>query len=165
MAAPVSWTIDDIPLPQDVVPGPGWTGQMREMAAHIGPYATLLVVDRFGGQDVYIAADPARNVLRDLIGADKAAIMSRVYRRERLQIPTAKLALRRARRQPVIAMARAGDISIAKAAQILKSQRSYVSWLVNHGDEGDVDPASWAKMADDIRRAQRDPRQIELFEQ
>ena len=40
--------VDQLPIPENVQPGPGWTDQMREMADHIGAYPTMLIVDRYG---------------------------------------------------------------------------------------------------------------------
>lgn len=135
-------------IPEDVTPGKGWTPFMLEMADHIGAYATILLVARFGGQRIYIPADPERGkhyedrgTIRDLIGKQKAQILSHVYRREYLSIPTAKYALRRARREGLVASARAGDITAAEAARRIGTTRPYMSHLVNHTDEGDDDAA------------------------
>lgn len=166
MTKPTAFSVDTLAIPQDIRVGEGWTSQMREMADHIGAYATLMVCEHFGGQDVYIAADPDRNVLRDVIGPEKARIMSQVYRRETIAVPMARLALARARRGAVIALARRGEITIRAAAQVLKTTRSYMSHLVNHGDEGDDAPA--ASVAE-VRRTmapifKKDPRQIDMFD-
>lgn len=148
-----------IPIPEDVRPGPGWTQQMLEMAAHIGAYDTLRVVERFGGRDVYIPVDAERNPMRELLGAEKAEIMSRVYRREMITIPTARSALSRARRAPVIAAIRARRLTVAAAARILHTTRTYVSHLVNTTTEGsDAEPVV---LPDPGRRL---PGQIEMFD-
>jgi len=129
---------DQLPIPRDVQVGPGWGAQMREMADHIGPYATLLIVDRWGGQQVYVAADPARNVFRDAIGAAAAETMSRIYGRETLKVPTGKPALAQARRAPIIAAVRAGEMTGAEAAARLRVNRTYISELINQRDEWDL---------------------------
>lgn len=126
----------NLPIPEDVVPGPGWTEQMVEWANLIGPYATLRLVEAFGGREIYISADPERIRFKDVIGLDAAALISREYRSCRLQIPTAKTALRRARRAGIIAAARKGDLPIAKAARMIGTSRPYMSELVNNSDEG-----------------------------
>lgn len=135
--------IEELPIPEDVQPGPGWTEQMLEMADHIGAYRTLLLVDRFGGMRIYIPADPAkgkvyegRGSIRDVVGVEAAKILSRVYRREYLSIPTARHALSRARRQGLIASVRSKDITASEAARRLGTTRSYMSHLVNRTDEG-----------------------------
>jgi hypothetical protein len=132
------------PIPEDVRAGRGWTEQMLEMADHIGAYRTLLLVERFGGMRIYIPADPAkgktyegRGSIRDVVGDEAAGILSRIYRREYLSIPTARHALSRARRQGLIASARAKEITVAEAARELGTTRSYMSHLVNHTDEGE----------------------------
>lgn len=126
----------ELPIPEDVVPGAGWTEQMVEWAHLIGPYATLRLVEAFGGQEIYISADPERSRFKDIIGAEAAAAISREYRSCRLQIPVAQAALRRARRAGVIAAARKGDLSIAMAARMIGTSRPYMSELVNNSDEG-----------------------------
>jgi len=126
---------DELPIPRDVGVGVGWTAQMREMADHIGAYATLLIVDRFGGQEVYVAIDAERNAFRDLIGAAAAKTISHVYGREYLQIPTGKHALREARRRGVLDRVRAEEISAGEAARMLKTSRSYLAHLLNTRDE------------------------------
>ncbi|MEA3017340.1 MAG: hypothetical protein QOI38_2062 [Sphingomonadales bacterium] len=150
-------SLDQLPIPEDVRPGPGWTEQMVEMADHIGPYKTMLIVEKYGGQQIYISADPARNVLRDLIGAAAAATMSHVYRRERLEIPTAKYAVARARRRSLIARCRANELTITEAARILGTSRTYLSELVNNSDEATDDEAEPPRGRYDI------PGQMQLF--
>lgn len=152
-----------LPIPEDVQPGPGWTEQMVEMAAHIGPYLTLLIVDRFGGQMIYVTADPEKNPFRELIGAEAATIISHVYRRERLQIPTARFALRRARREGILAAVRANRMTAGEAARILKMSRSYMANLINATDEGTgVELSDWTPTPSRRLKAP-DPRQIALF--
>lgn len=146
----------NLPIPEDIVPGPGWTEQMVEWANLIGPYATLRIVEAFGGQEIYISADPERSRFKDLIGIQKAALISREYRSCRLQIPTARHALRRARRAGVIAAARRRDLSIAKAARMIGTSRPYMSELVNNSDEGaDAKPFTPERSADS--------RQMDMF--
>ena len=151
------------PIPDDVQPGPGWTALMLEMADHIGPLRTLLLVERFGGQRIYIPADvergksyEGRGTIRDLIGLEAARTLSHVYRREYLSIPTAKHALRRARRQGLVAAARAGDIEVSEAARIVGTTRPYMSHLVNQTDEG-------TEGEDISRRSGRIPGQLSMF--
>lgn len=153
-----AWTLNDLPIPQDVRPGPGWTEQMLEMADHIGPYATLLLVDRFAGQNIYVPKDPAKGQLAGVIGTEKAAIMSRIYQCNRLTIPRARSALDRARRAPIVAMARNGDMTISEAAIRACTTRTFMSFLVNRTDEG----CCGAEIQ--LPRRAADPRQIEMFD-
>lgn len=149
----------DLPIPEDVRPGPGWTGEMLEMAEHIGAWRTLQLVEAFGGMRIYIPADPARGKsypgrgsIVDVVGIGAAAKLSAVYGREYFVFPTARHALARARRAPLVAAARAGRLSVSEAARILRTSRPYMSELVNN-DEADA-PA---------RRPHRDARQTDLF--
>jgi hypothetical protein len=134
---------DELPIPEDVQPGDGWTERMLEMADHIGPYRTLLLVDRFGGMRIYIPADwtkgkvyEGRGSIRQVAGDEAARILSDIYRREYIVVPTAKAAVARARRGAVIASVRQGDMSGAGAAKLLGTSRTYLSHLVNQTDEG-----------------------------
>ncbi|KKC27421.1 hypothetical protein [Sphingomonas sp. SRS2] len=145
-----------LPIPEDVVPGPGWTEQMVEWANLIGPYATLRIVEKFGGEEVYISADPERSRFKDIIGLDRAALICREYRSCRLLIPVASHALRRARRAGVVAAARSGGLSIARAARMIGTSRSYMSELVNNTGEGlDAKPFVAARSVD--------TRQMDMF--
>lgn len=131
--------IDDLPIPMDVRPNRYWTEAMLEMAAHIGPYATLLIVDRCGGNKPYIPLDASISWLTALIGVEKAEIMSRIYGREEVMIPVAGAALRHARRAGILAAVRAKKMSLTEASRIRgMGSRTYVSHLVNHSDEGET---------------------------
>jgi hypothetical protein len=155
MAARPLPNLDAIPIPADVEPGPGWCAMMREMAGHIGARATLAIVERHGGESIYIPADASRNPFLPLIGAQKARALSWVYRRETITIPTARYALARVRRAGVLAAVRAGDITVGDAARVLGIRRDYASKLVNQSDEGTA--------AQPITRPARDTRQIDMF--
>lgn len=152
--------LEDLPIPKDAGPTRLWTGQMLELAAHIGPYATLLLVDRIGGQKVLIPIDPARNRLRDVIGTDAAATLSRVYGANEILVPVARAALNEARRGPVIAAIREGRLTVAAAAPILRTASRYLSYLVNHTDEGRSD-RPWVPTR--VRPRAADPRQLDMF--
>lgn len=150
-------TIDDLPIPADVRVTKKWTEQMREMAAHIGAYRTLLVIDALGGQLIDIPSDPAGNRMAAVIGDEGAAIMSRIYGGNRLWVPVGRPALNEARRAGIIAAIREKRMTIADAAPILKTSRSYLGFLVNRTDEGEeAEPYV-------PRRSRHDPRQIEMF--
>lgn len=158
MARPRTFRLENTPIPTDAKPYPTWPASMLEMAAHIGPYATLLLVDAFAGQDVYVPLDPKRSPFTDIIGAEKAEIIAHVYGREKLPIPTGRNPLLRARRQGIIAAARAGKISKKEAAAILRTPRAYFSRLFNQTDEGtDAMPVA------ELMRP-RDTRQLEMFD-
>jgi hypothetical protein len=154
----------ELPIPTDVRPGPGWTEQMLEMADHIGAYRTLLLVERFGGMRIYVPADwslgkvyDGKGSIRDVIGEEGARILSRIYCREYLVLPTARHALSRARRQAMIASARAGDIPVSEAARRIGTTRPYLSYLVNQTDEASGDDAP------PERNGRRDTSQLDMF--
>jgi hypothetical protein len=153
-------TIDDLPIPEDVQPGPGWTSQMVEMADHIGPHRTLLFVDRYGGQQLFFTQSFTEGELAELIGAKAAQTLREVYRGERVLMPTAKQAVAYAKRQPILAAVRAGQLTGQEATRILKTSRTYVSHLINNTDEGTgVTPPPEFR----ARRRNVDPRQIDMF--
>ncbi|HEX8224500.1 MAG TPA: hypothetical protein VF605_11850 [Allosphingosinicella sp.] len=150
-------------IPEDIQPGPGWTEQMLELADHIGNRATLQLVERFGGEQLYVPVDPhsgdvaAR--IREVIGARATEILCKVYRREFIEIPAAKYALARAQRHDIIAAVRSGDISVSRAARILGTSRTYLSFLVNQTDEG-TEGAGWSASRSGTVRL---PGQLDLF--
>ncbi len=151
--------LDDLPIPDDAQPCSYWTESMLEMAAHIGVHATLLMVDQFGGTDPYVPMDWTRSSFTELIGETAAREMSRVYGRENLQVPVGTNALRRARRAGILAAVRSGQMTLTQAATIRgMGSRSYISYLVNHSDDGaDAVPMIPAKKQD------FDPRQLVMF--
>lgn len=122
---------------------------MLEMVDHIGAYATLLMIAAFGGRRIYIPADYTKGkryegigTIADVIGEEAATKLSFVYRREFVLIPTGRGVLAQARPGPIIAAVRAGLMSGADAARILRTSRPYVSHLVHDTDEGlGIEPA------------------------
>jgi hypothetical protein len=157
MSRPRTFRSEDIPIPPDAKPHASWPPTMLEMAAHIGPYHTLLIVDAFAGQEVYIPVDASRSPFTSIVGSEKAAILSHVYGRERLPIPVGRNSILRARRQGVIALIREKRISVKEAAAILRMKRSYLSYLVNQTDEGTDSQAT------PLLERPRDHRQLEMF--
>ena len=88
--------LDELPIPADVRPGPGWTQQMTEMADHIGAYTTLCIVARYGGTQVYIGRDPARSPFAEVVDAATAAAIADIYGGNRLLVPVGRVAIARA---------------------------------------------------------------------
>ena len=147
--------LDELPIPADVRPGPGWTQQMTEMADHIGAYTTLCIVARYGGTQVYIGRDPARSPFAEVVDAATAAAIADIYGGNRLLVPVGRVAIARARRAVVLAAVRAKRISGADAAKVLGTSRTYLSPLLNETDEGcAMEPAA---------AVSRFPRQGDLF--
>ena len=157
MARPRTFRPEDIPIPEDAQPHESWPPAMLEMAAHVGAYATLLIVDAFAGQDVYIPINPDKSPFTEIVGGEKAAIISHVYGAERLPIPTGRNALHRARRQGVIAACRTNRMTVTEGAAIVRMNRRHFSTLVNQSDEG-LDCQAIALPA-----RPRDPRQLDMF--
>lgn len=157
MARKQSYREDAVAIPPDAKPHKSWPPLMLEMAAHIGAYDTLRVVDAFAGRQVYVSADPQCNPFVDVISPEKCVIISHVYRRERLEIPTGRNALLRARRQGVIAAIHAGKLTVLEGAAMLRMSRRHLSRLVNHTAEGtDAEPVP-------VLVRPRDDRQMEMF--
>lgn len=147
--------LDDLPIPADVQPGPGWTGQMIEMADHIGAHATLCLVAAHGGEEVHIPSSVERSPFADALSPEHQAIIARIYGGNRISVPVARAAIARARRAVVIAAVRAKKITGAEAQKIIGSSRTYVAHLVNQTTEG-MDKGAKAK-------AQALPAQGDLF--
>lgn len=150
-------TLADLPLPADAKVTRKWPAQMVEMADHIGVYATLRLIEALGGQQLRVPIDPERSPFRKVLDARQVRIMAHVYGRNVLQLPVGRAALNEARRAPLIASVRNGDITVSEAARILGTARSYVSELVNGSTE--------AFGTQPLRRPRRaDDRQIEMFD-
>jgi hypothetical protein len=153
-------SLHDLPIPLDVQPSKYWTDVMIELSDHIGPYATMLLVDALGGTDPCIPRSPENSRYAPIIGEEKAAILHQVYGRERLQLPVASDALRHARRAGVIAAIRAKTMSLTEAAKIRDmGSRTYISHLVNNTDEGrEARPLA-------VSQGRPGSRQLTLFEE
>lgn len=68
---------------------------LREFVAVIGLAHTMLIVERWGGLPLYIAANPKPDgELARLVGLEAAAALGRAYPGNRLAIPKAGAALR-----------------------------------------------------------------------
>jgi hypothetical protein len=155
---------EELPIPENARTGEGWTNRMLEMADHIGAFRTLQLCDAFGGMRIYVPKDPERGKsygrrgsIVDVIGIGAAAKLSAIYGSEYFHFPTAKLAINRAKREPVLAAVRAGELECAAAARMLRTKRSYISHLVNQTEEG-ADGPEVARGA-----SQRDDRQMDMF--
>jgi hypothetical protein len=158
MARRLTTRPDDLPIPVDAKAHSSWPPIMLEIAAHIGAYDTLRIVDAYAGQRVYIPIDASRNPLRDLIGSDKAAIMSQVFGIETLLIPSGRRPLERARRAGVVALVRAKKMTVSDAAALLRMAPRHLTTLINKTDEGtDDEPLVMLERP-------RDARQLEMFE-
>ena len=148
--------LDELPIPEDVQPCRGWTEQMREMADHIGPYATLCIVAAHGGAQVYISRKAESCPFRDVVDTETTEILANVYGGNRFQVPVGRVAVDRARRAAIIAAVRNGQMTGADAQRILGTSRTYVAHLVNQTQEGqNAQPARVS--------ARHDPRQHKLF--
>ena len=123
--------IENLPIPDDIQTDDSWPASLIEMAKHIGPYATLLVADKFGGLDLYMPNDPEKSAALSVIGADKVEVLCAVYERESLAVPVASEALRRARRRNVLRALHTRAISLTEAAYILRTSRRYVLKLLD----------------------------------
>lgn len=145
-------------IPDDVMPGKGWSKLMVEMAAYIGARAVLALCERYGGQQVYFPADPAKVPFLDVLGRSKAEALCSVYRGERVTLPTARYAIARAKRGGIIAAVRAGHITVAEAAARLHLRRDTVSGLVKSKEEG-IGCLSSLPIT-----PRGDPRQLDMFQ-
>lgn len=153
----------DLPIARDVTPNRHWTDSMREMAAHIGAYETMLIVDRFGGMPLLTTKNPELCGAWPLIGAEKTRILCKVYVREAIQVPVAHAAIRHAKMQGVVAAIRARRLTLSEAVMVLReggvrTSTIRLNKLVNQTDEGlGIDP--WTP-----RRSATDPAQTSIFD-
>jgi hypothetical protein len=145
-------TVDQLPIPKDARPNGYWTRNMMEIEAVIGGYATLLICDAYGGDEVDIPKRVKNAAsLVELIGPDAAAAFIDVFGGAPLYIPLAKEAIKWARAAPILAELQSGQISIAAAAQRLRIKRA----VLNRYLAGDVPQA--------LRRVPEPDRQFSLF--
>lgn len=156
MTGPVPVARQELPIPEDVQPGQGWSPVMIAMADHIGAFDVLRLCDTYGGQAVYFPQDPAKAPFVDVLGREKAERLSAAFRLEKITLPTGRYALSVARRAGVLASVRAGGITIAEAAALLRMRRNSVSTLLKSGEAQGYSPSQPA-----IRKV--DSRQLEMF--
>ena len=152
----------DLAIPRDSQPNRYWTDSMHEMASHIGAYATLQIVDCFGGLELYVPIDPQKCAAFELIGAEKTAVLCNIYRTEFINVPVAASAMRYAKSQPVIAAVRNKSITLTDAVQILKrggikTSRRYLCGLLSATDQG-MAAVPWQK------KRIPDARQLVMFD-
>lgn len=152
--------LHDLPIPPESKPTRRWSPQMIEMADHIGPYRTLLILDRLGGQRVFVPRDPANNRMAEVIDREGVAIMSRIYGGTEILLPTAREVLAEARRAPVIAAIRRGEITKNEAIPILGIALKRLVGILNRSCEGTADHYSVGPVL-----RPRDENQLDLFRQ
>jgi len=157
MARPYAAKLDAMPIPFDAVAYAKWPPIMQELAAHIGAYDTLQIVEAFPGQDIYISAKSAMNPFISVLGTEKAAIITYAFCGERISIPPGKRWVDYAKRQAIIASVRQKRLTVVEAAAMLGKQRSYMYRLLNKTAEG----LNHQPLAD--LKPRSDPRQIEMF--
>ncbi len=149
-------TLADIPFPEDAQPTSKWPAQMVELADHIGGYNALRLIERFGGQQIRVSKDPERSPFREVLNARLVARIAQIYGGSVLELPVGRQALAEARRAPILASVRNGDMTVREAAKIIGTARTYVAQLVNRSEEAcDAEPLRRPKRGDD--------RQIEMF--
>lgn len=104
---------------------------MIEMADHIGPQATLLLLERFGGEEIRISrTDRQRARFAEAIGDEAARVFQEAFAPSKLDLPVAFDAIRRAKGKPLIDQVRARQLSVAEAARILKVSRKRIhDWM------------------------------------
>jgi hypothetical protein len=146
-----------LPIPEDAGVTSCWSHTLREMADHIGANTVLQLIDRFGGQKIYVPVKAEGWFIADLIGADKAEIFCHIYQREDLELPVGTAELFAARATPILAAVRAKEMTYTEAAWLLHTSRKHVSHLVNQS-------ARFANLPPFTRTARNDPRQLFMFE-
>lgn len=145
-------TVDQMPISPRARPNGYWTESMMDMEQVIGAYATLLIVDEFGGHALDIPKSVANaSDLVAVIGEDAARKFLRVYGGERLYVPLAPEAVKWAKGADILTQVKRGDISVGVAARRMRMKRTTLSAYLN-----DKPPRSM--------KAPEDPRrQFDLF--
>lgn len=104
-----------LPIPRDVKPSAAWPESMIEMADHIGAYAAMLIVEKFGGLRVKFATDPELSAAKPVIAAAANRKLSEIYGNQTIEVPLAPRALREARMAGVLADLRAHRMTYTDA--------------------------------------------------
>lgn len=150
--------LHDLPIPDDVQPDKRWSPLMLEMAAHIGPAATLRFCEHFGGRELRVSHRADRHQFGAVLTDEQGAAFAHAFGRERINVPVATQAILAARRAGVLAAVRASRLTVGEAAVICRTPRRYISDLLNHSDEGtDAMPVV-------APSSPRDPRQLDLLD-
>lgn len=124
--------IDELPIPEDATAGLGWSPLMLEIADHIGPYATLKLLDALGGEHIRVSGTAAqRELLAAAIGAVKSTVFQNAFRGCKLDLPVARYAMLRAKGRPVLQAVAQRELKIADAARILGVGRTRVHDLLS----------------------------------
>ena len=126
-------TVDQLPIPPDARPNGYWTQTMMDMEAVVGAYATLLIVDEYGGDHVDIpkSIDHAAELV-DLVGDVSARAFLQVYGGERLYISLAPDAIKWAKSAPIVEDVKAGRTTVSAAARRLRMKRTTLSAYLNN---------------------------------
>jgi len=150
--------IRDLPIPDDARPDRRWSPLMLEIAAHIGPPATLRFCDAFGGREIRISRDAARRQFAPVLTDDQGARFAAAFGGERIDVPVAKNAILAARRAGILAAVRSKKLTIGEAAVICRTPRKYLSKLVNGTLEG-----TGSEPVVPLPAPSTDPRQLDLL--
>ena len=123
--------VDDLPIPHDASVGIGWSPLMVEIADHIGVYATLKLLERFGGENFRISRASRRDRFAEVIGEAAARAFQEAFHGEKLDLPIGRDAIWRAKAKPIVDRVREGSINIADAARILRVGRTRIHALLD----------------------------------
>lgn len=147
---------EDLPIPPDVTPGVGWSSLMLEISDHIGPYATLQLIDALGGETFRVSRSDAQHArLSRVMGSEAASTFQRIFQGGKIDIPLGREAVFRARAKPIVEQVRDGLLTVADAARILRARRSRIHELLREGESQGAPPRK--------RVVPVDPRQIVMF--
>lgn len=108
-------TVEPLPIPRDVKPSAAWPDSMIEMADHIGAYAAMLIVEKFGGLRIKFASDPELSAAKPVIASTANRQLSEIYGNQTIEVPLAPRALREARMGGVLADLRAHRLTYTDA--------------------------------------------------
>lgn len=147
---------DELPIPAEVTIGIGWSPLMVEIADHIGAHATLKLLERFGGEHFRISRASRRDRFAEVIGEAAAKAFQEAFHGEKIDLPTGRDAIWRAKAQPILGQVRDGLLTVADAGRILRVSRTRIHALLEEGDRAGLPRRRRVKPVD--------PRQIDMFQ-
>lgn len=147
--------LDDLPIPSDATVGTGWSPMMVEIADHIGPYATLKLLERCGGDHFRVSARRVHPRFADAIGEEAAELFCKAFDGSKIDLPTGHAAIWRAKALPILERVRCNALTIADAARILRVARTRIHAVLVEQEKAGAPKRRKGKLVD--------PRQIDMF--
>ena len=161
--------LDDLPIMEDVAVDARWSEFMSDLAAQIGAYHALILIDQVGGMRRHVPHPmPDDWFVIGLIGREAAETVSFFFSRrnkagsgdigQMITFPTADYELRASRLDPIIQAVRAKTLSYNEAAYMTGYSVRQLCHIANATERG-TSAAAYLR-----KEPQADPRQSTIFD-